>query len=153
MTAPDDLARTLAEQIIEAAFTAKYQAEVANSERITTCSPNKPGWNSAAWNREHPHVDEQDAMVDAVASVVSRRDTDLRTRIEAVHRDLVNGHYPKIMDPVEMVVGRLARALDGDTREDTPRCICDGAAYHTTEENARRHPFLVNDSCPVHGGR
>lgn len=30
------------------------------------------------------------------------------------------------------------------------RCICDGAAYHTAEENRARHPFIVNPGCRVH---
>jgi hypothetical protein len=34
---------------------------------------------------------------------------------------------------------------------DERTCICDGGSYFTAEQNASRHPFLVNDDCPFHG--
>jgi len=32
----------------------------------------------------------------------------------------------------------------------TVQCICDGARYLTSQENAERTPFLTNSACPVH---
>lgn len=30
-------------------------------------------------------------------------------------------------------------------------CTCDGAVYFTPEQNAERRPFLVDNTCPMHG--
>ena len=32
-----------------------------------------------------------------------------------------------------------------------PWCMCDGGSYSTTTENAFRTPFIVLDTCPIHG--
>ncbi len=37
-------------------------------------------------------------------------------------------------------------APQSPTPEPDRRCRCDGAAYET-----KRHPFLVNSACPMHG--
>lgn len=34
--------------------------------------------------------------------------------------------------------------------ESDARCLCDGAAYFTAEQNAARYPFLRHSECPVH---
>lgn len=45
-----------------------------------------------------------------------------------------------------------APASDAETPAvDERRCVCDGGSYFTAEQNAKRHPFLVNDKCPFHG--
>jgi hypothetical protein len=31
------------------------------------------------------------------------------------------------------------------------RCICDGGAYYSGEQNRARRPFIVNQECEIHG--
>lgn len=44
-----------------------------------------------------------------------------------------------------------AETADAPETTDERRCTCDGGSFFTAEQNAKRHPFLVNSDCPFHG--
>lgn len=97
MTAPDDLART---RDAIAAVRAELHSPIG----------------------QHRLANVAGELADAaahLASVVSRRDTDLRTRIGKLRDEIDEGRY---LDLAEIVT-ELSRALDGDTREDCEK-VC-----------------------------
>lgn len=61
----------------------------------------------------------------------------------------------KASDEKSVTLDMKASALFAEPTDEEPvderKCTCDGGAYFTAEQNASRHPFLVNDNCPFHG--
>jgi hypothetical protein len=114
MTAPDDLARLIGQH---------HKRYVHGGFASCACLPGEEHLTPVYGRDEHD---------DHLASVVSRRDTDLRTRIEdaftagwearAVYRD------PSV-DLLVYERDLCARALVGDTREDAPTCTIPGCGH------------------------
>jgi hypothetical protein len=122
MPAPDDLARTLADEM------GKHRPTATQFCAGCDWTPARiPGWREMDEGELH-----RAHLAEVLASVVSRRDTDLRTRIEdaftagwearAVYRD------PSV-DLLVYERDLCARALVGDTREDAPTCTIPGCGH------------------------
>lgn len=111
MTAPDDLARTLAKHVFEPGMNGAFCYGCDWTPRHSV--------SAAAEHRVH--------LAEVLASVVSRRDADLRTRIEKLAArwrcDCDPGPEGQHRDGcASWFRDQLTDALVGDTREDAPVC-------------------------------